>query len=103
MLKARADDSRVSQAANRGAAWARPGSGAGGREGSAQRGFTRGHKRMGGTAGTSCHGRRRAPGPQEAPDDQIQTGEDHARTATYALALHGHFANINGGVNHLKA
>jgi hypothetical protein len=58
---------------------------------------------MDGTPETSRHGRRRAPGPQEAPDDQIQTGEDHARTATYALALHGHFANISDGVNHLKS
>jgi hypothetical protein len=57
---------------------------------------------MGGTREISRHGRRRAPGPQEAPDDEIQTGEDHARTAMYALALHGDFADISDGVNHLK-
>lgn len=33
-----------------------------------------------------------APGSQEVPDDQMQTGEDHPRTATYALALRGHFS-----------
>ena len=85
MLKTRADDSRVSQAANRGAAWARPGWVlAAWKE--VQRGVL--NADINGLAALRIPAAMvgAAPGSQEVPDDQMQTGEDHPSTATYALA-----------------
>jgi hypothetical protein len=102
VLKTRADDSRVSQAANRGARLGTPGVGCWRCGSKCTEGF------YGRTNGWAAPRRpvvivgTARPALRKFPTIRYGQAGDHARTATYAPALQSHFANISGGVNHLK-